>query len=202
MDNTITLESLILEHKERISQLKYEPDSLDGWGYYYYEDGGMYQKWLATTKRYLGKHFPNDKDVVEFETVSKEELEPEQQEKLLAVLSAFVSIPSIIPCKCGVRNEDTERKDNTISVTTNITNSNSQSQNQEQSLAADLFIEAIKDDLTGRQMKELKQVVIDAGNDSQKARSGIIDKLKSFGADVMSNILANIITNPTIWSGM
>lgn len=28
MDNTITLESLILEHKERISQLKYKPDTV------------------------------------------------------------------------------------------------------------------------------------------------------------------------------
>ena len=202
--NSITLESLIQEHKERISQLKYEPSPRGSWGYdcYYYEDDEAYQKWLATTKRYIGIKFPNDKDVVEFETISREDLSPEQQKGLLAILEALSSLPSIIPDKSGI--DEKKETEKTINVTTNITNSNSQSQtqNQEQSLAVDLFIEAIKDDLTGRQIKELKEIVTDAGNDLQKARTGIIDKLKSFGSDVMSNIIANIITNPIIWSGM
>ena len=117
-------------------------------------------------------------------------------------MEALSSLPSIIPDKPGI--DEKKKTEKTINVTTNITNSNSQSQtqNQEQSLAVDLFIEAIKDDLTGRQIKELKEIVTDAGNDLQKARTGIIDKLKSFGSDVMSNIIANIITNPIIWSGM
>ena len=202
--NIITLESLIQEHKERISQLKYEPNPQGSWGYdyYYYENDEAYQKWLATTKRYIGIKFPNDKDVVEFETISREDLSPDQQNGLLAILEALSSLPSIIPDKSGI--DEKKEIEKTINVTTNITNSNrqSQTQNQEQSLAVDLFIEAIKDDLTGRQIKELKEIVTDAGNDLQKARTGIIDKLKSFGSDVMSNIIANIITNPIIWSGM
>ena len=39
-------------------------------------------------------------------------------------------------------------------------------------------------------------------NDLQKARPGIIEKLKSFGADVVSNIVANLLTNPAIWGGL
>ena len=73
---------------------------------------------------------------------------------------------------------------------------------QEQSLAVELFIEAIKDDLTGRQIKELKSVVTEADNDLQKARPGILTKLKEFGADVASNIVANLLTNPMIWGGL
>ena len=69
-------------------------------------------------------------------------------------------------------------------------------------MAIELFIEAIKDDLTGRQIKELKAVVADVNNDLQKARPGIITKLKEFGSDVASNIVANILTNPSIWSGL
>ena len=65
-----------------------------------------------------------------------------------------------------------------------------------------MFLEAIKDDLTGRQIKELKAVVAEADNDLQKARPGIIEKLKSFGADVVSNIVANLLTNPAIWGGL
>lgn len=200
----ITLESLIQEHKERIPLLKFKPNPPGCWGfsYYYYDDSEKYQKWLATTKRYIGINFPNDKDIIEFETVSQEDFSPEQQNELLAILEALSSLPSIIPDKSGI--DEKKKTEKTINVTTNITNSNSQSQtqNQEQSLAVDLFIEAIKDDLTGRQIKELKEIVTDAGNDLQKARTGIIDKLKSFGSDVMSNIIANIITNPIIWSGM
>jgi len=201
----ITLESLIQEQRQRIQQLQFKPSppGCIGFSYYYYADNEEYQKWLATTKRYLGINFPNDKDIAEFDCVGREELSPEQQKKLLAILDAFASLPSIIP---DARiTEITEKKGKghgAISVTTTINNSNQQSQNQNQelNLAVELFIEAIKDDLTGRQIKELKQIVSEADNDLQKARSGIIDKLKSFGSDVASNIIANILTNPVIWS--
>ena len=203
----ITLESLIQEQRQRIPLLQYKPSpprSL-GFSYYYYTDNDEYQKWLATTKRYLGINFHNDKDVAEFDAISREEISPGQQKKLLAVLEAFASLPIIIPDT--LITEITEKKGkgrDAINVTTTINNSNqqSQTQNQEQTLAVKLFIEAIKDDLTGRQIKELKQVVDDADGDLQKARPGIIDKIKSFGSDVASNIIANILTNPIVWDGL
>ena len=65
-----------------------------------------------------------------------------------------------------------------------------------------MFLDAIKDDLTGRQVKELKDVIAESGDDKEKARDNIIVKLKSFGSDVASNIVANIITNPLIWSSL
>ena len=63
-----------------------------------------------------------------------------------------------------------------------------------------MFLDAIKNELTGRQIKELKDVVAQAGNNLQKAKPQIIDKLKSFGENVLSNIMATILTNSTIWS--
>lgn len=203
----ITLDSLIQEHKLRMNNLRYKPDPPHcfGFSYYYYDDDTCYQKWLATTKRYLGIAFPNDKDIKEFDAVSSEKLSPQQQRKLLAILEAFSSLPSIIPDARITEIKEKEGKGhNAINVTTNINNSNqqSQTQTQEQTLAVELFIEAIKDDLTGRQIKELKQVVNDADGDLQKARSGIIDKLKSFGSDVASNIVANLLTTPMIWGGL
>ena len=191
---SITLEALIQEHKERIIQLKYEPDPPGCWGfsYYYYNDSESYQKWLATTKRFISIKYPNDKDVNEFDSISKEKLGPEQQKRLLAILEAFAALPT----------EKKGKGKDSINVVTTINNTNSQSQSQEQSLAAQLFIEAIKDDLTGRQIKELKAVVAEADNDLQKARPGILAKLAEFGKDVASNIVANILTNPTIWQGL
>ena len=201
----ITLESLIQEHKGRIAQLKYEPDPPGCWGfsYYYYNDSESYQKWLATTKRFISIKYPNDKDVNEFDSISKEKLGPEQQKRLLAILEAFAALPNIIPDNRTTQITEKKGKGkDAINFITTINNSNSQSQSQEQSLAVELFIEAIKDDLTGRQIKELKSVVAEADNDLQKARSGILAKLKEFGADVASNIVANLLTNPMIWGGL
>ena len=205
MSDMITLESLIQEHKERIGLLKYKPSPQGcvGFAYYYYDDTESYQKWLATTKRYIAIKYLNDKFVNEFESISKEKLNPEQQKKLLAILEAFAVLPTVIPDNCTTQIADKkgEGKD-AINVVTTINNTNSQSQSQEQSLAVQLFIEAIKDDLTGRQIKELKAVVEGADNDLQKARPKILNKLKDFGIDVVSNIVTNIISNPDIWIGL
>ena len=95
----ITLESLIQEHKDRIAQLKYKPSPQGciGFGYYYYDNSESYQRWLATTKRFIGIMYPNDKDVNEFESISKEKLGPEQQKRFLAILEAFAALPTVIP---------------------------------------------------------------------------------------------------------
>ena len=196
----ITLESLIQEQKERLPYLR---DVGDRFPYYEYPDMKAYHKWLAMTKRYIEIQYPNDKYVVEFCEVSKQVTYPTQQQKLLALLEAFALLPVVVPDNHIV--QVTDRSDTArdiINVTTNINNTNSQSQNQEQSMAVQLFIEAIQDDLTGRQIKELKTVVADANNDLQIARPGIIAKLKEFGSDVLSNIVANVLTNPVIWSGL
>lgn len=191
MEENISLETLIQEHKGRIPKLRRHANFCS------YSDMDNYHIWLATTKRYLGSHYPQDKDVAEFERISKEHLSPNQQNKLLGILEAFAKIPAIIP-----DNLQDKKGNGAIQVTTNVSNSNSQTQSQQQTLAVELFLEAIKDDLTGRQIKELKTVVAEAGNDLQKARPGIIEKLKSFGADVASNIVANLLTNPAIWGGL
>ncbi len=201
----ITLESLIKEHKERISLLKFKPDPPNccGLSYYYYDNSESYQKWLATTKRFIGIKYPNDKDVNEFESISKERLGPEQQKRLLAILEAFAVLPTVIPDKRTTQVTEKKGKErDAINVVTTINSTNSQTQSQEQSLAVEIFIEAIKDDLTGKQIKELKAAVAEADNDLEKARPSIIEKLKSFGSDVASNIVANILTNPLICGGL
>ena len=85
----------------------------------------------------------------------------------------------------------------------NIINQNSQYQNQEQiqSIAINFFIEAIKEELNGRQIKEIKDIFTNEP-DSQKAKIKLLDRIKSFGSDVASNVLANILTNPAIWGNL
>ena len=189
----ITLESLIKDFRERLPKLQYVDDMIP---YYTYNDMENYEKWLAATKRFLSVHFPNDKYVVEFEEISKKNMWEDQQQQLLAILEAIADLPTIVPQSYK------KQTDKGVNITTNINNTNSQSQSQEQSVAINMFLEAIKDDLTGRQLKELKEVIKESGDNKEKARNGIIDKLKSFGLDVASNIVANIITNPMIWASL
>ena len=187
----ITLESLIQEHKALIDTIWRRQYS------YYFGDHQAYEYWLAKTLRYLSTNFANDKQVVEFDSISQGLLSKKQQQKMLAILEALALLPNPIPVAKTRTKVDTKTD---MNIT--INNTNSQSQSQEQSLVVELFIEAVKDDLTGRQIKELKSVVTEADNDLQKARPGIIAKLKEFGTDVASNIVANILTNPMIWGGL
>lgn len=75
--------------------------------------------------------------------------------------------------------------------------SQTQNQSQTQEIAITIFLESIKDELTGRQIKEIKEIV-EQEEDVNQAKPKIIEKLKSYGGDILSNIIANIITNPTI----
>lgn len=76
-----------------------------------------------------------------------------------------------------------------------------QNQNQETKVNLQFFIEAIRDELTGSQQKEIQQIIDETETDASTKKSRIIDKLKSFGGDVASNIVANILTNPGLYGG-
>lgn len=187
-----TLEALIKEQEERIPQIQLEsiPPNVIMIPGYIYKDNSHYIKWLEKTKRFLNTQFPDDKSVDDFEDISKKDLSPEQQTKLLAILEAFLEYPNVI------------RKTKPIkgAKSININNTNTQSQKQSQQQAIEIFTEAIKDQLTGSQLKEIKQVVDETKGDLEKAKPKIINKLKSFWENIASNIIANIITNPTIFS--
>lgn len=185
----------IIEEFEKLRPCLREHGPVGNFNLYHYSYGEReeeYLLWLAKTQRFLEITFPNDKHVLEFLEVSNnQELSPTQQKVLVVILKAFLEYPTVVPNRL-------EQKQNSITIQN--TNTNTQSQSQEQSLAIHLLSEAIKDNLTGRQIKGLKEIVAEADNDLQKARPNILAKLKEFGVDVVSNVAANILTNPTIWT--
>ncbi|MCT4287076.1 hypothetical protein HZP25_10155 [Elizabethkingia anophelis] len=71
-------------------------------------------------------------------------------------------------------------------------------QSQNQSVNINLLVSALEDELTVSQFREVSDLMETDEPKSEKKRK-IIDKIKSFGSDVASNILANILTNPNIW---
>ena len=167
---SITLEELIQEHKERIKILRYHREAFIP--YYDYENMETYHLWIEKTKRYIRQNFSNDPAVKEFETLSSKEVGPEQQRRLGAIIEAF----SIIPASELQKRTKPSKKEVGKGVNITINNTNSQSQSQEQSLAVELFIEAIKDDLTGRQIKATAPAPRPYGRYRHKSRQDSYDR--------------------------
>lgn len=84
------------------------------------------------------------------------------------------------------------KKNENSSININLT------QNQNQTVNITLLISALEDELTVSQFKEINELMKTEEPKSEKKKK-IIEKIKSFGSDVASNILANILTNPNIW---
>jgi hypothetical protein len=88
-----------------------------------------------------------------------------------------------------------------IDKSVNITNTMSQNQSQNQSIDVNVILDLLKNELTGKQYKEI-EAIAQKEIEPKKALTKIIDKLKSFGEGVLASIVANIITNPNIWNGL
>ena len=86
--------------------------------------------------------------------------------------------------------ENTKNESNGINISVN--------QSQNQSVQIHFFWESIKDELNGKQIKELEEIV-NENLPVENKKNKIAEKLKSFGGDVLTNIVANILTNPNIF---
>ena len=73
-----------------------------------------------------------------------------------------------------------------------------QNTNQSTKINLSLIIETIQDELNGKQLKELQEIIQSEEN-SENKKNKIVDKLKKFGTDVATNIVAGILTNPNIY---
>jgi len=188
------LRELIEEQRMRLGNLYHNTDGLLPY-YTYGNEEFEYIKWVEKVKRHIEQNFHGDKHIEEFNKISGEKkLTLQQQMKLLAILEAFAEYPNVI------ENNKLATQAGNINIHNNINNTNTQSQQQSQQQSIKILIKALEDQLSVSQLKEIKQVVEEAKGDLVKAKPKLIDKIKSFGENVASNILANIITNPTIWA--
>ncbi len=86
--------------------------------------------------------------------------------------------------------ENTKIETNGINISVN--------QSQNQSVQIHFIWESIKDELTGKQIKELEEIV-NENLPVENKKNKIVEKLKSFGGNVLTNMVANILTNPNIF---
>jgi Fe2+ transport system protein B len=94
----------------------------------------------------------------------------------------------------GLPPESDEKNDNKI----NLTIIQNQEQEQNQRIKLNIIIDAFQEELTGKQLKELQEI-IDSESDNKTKKLNIIEKLKTFGSDILTNIVASILTNPNIY---
>ena len=190
------LESLIQEGNEivkTISYVKAPSGIIRMFDVYNVEDETLYQTWKSKSIRFLNVNFKDDTESTAFveaaNSFDKSHYTPKYLKEMVGILISFKEIPNNIKRKENVKQTPPS------AVTVNI----NQSQTQNQKI--NLFIEAISDELTGKQYKELQSIAQEESNpDTLKQK--IVEKLKSFGGDVLSNIVANIITNPSVWNSM
>lgn len=96
----------------------------------------------------------------------------------------------------GIINSDQKSKVGGINL--NVNQSNNQSQSTNVSIDLNIFIDAIKNELRGSEIEQLKKIIESQDKPIEKKKK-FIDKVKSFGSDVASNVLANLLTNPQVY---
>jgi len=141
-----------------------------------------YQNWQSSVQRYIKSYFPSD---LEDFKVNTKKLSPDNHQKMMGILRAIKLMPI-----------EPEKADGQNSGNTNITINNTQQ------LVLNLFTEAIRDEITGKEYKELKEILKNYEREPEKTSSKVKDKLKKFGGDVLTNIITNILTNPNIYGGL
>lgn len=92
-------------------------------------------------------------------------------------------------------------KQSKIDRSININNHNTNTNTQNVKVNLEFLKELLNDNLTGKQYKDLQEILKE-DNDTAILAPKLIDKIKSFGADVASNILAGLLTNPQVYSAL
>lgn len=192
------LETLIQEGNNIVNSISYvhAPSGVKRmYDVYRVENETQYQIWKSKSIRLLNINFKDDIEVNAFieaaKSFDKSHYTPKYLKGMVGILISCKDIPN------NAKGEEKEKQDSHSAVMVTV----NQSQTQNQSQEINIFLDSIADELTGKQYKELKAIAHEEPN-PEKSKQKIVEKLKSFGGDVLSNILANIVTNPSVWSCM
>jgi hypothetical protein len=75
---------------------------------------------------------------------------------------------------------------------------NQQTQTTTVSINIDFIVEVLKGELRASEIEKLKEI-LESDLPPKEKKKNFMEKIKSFGNDVASNILANILTNPAVY---
>ena len=182
----MTLEELITEGKT--FEITHIPGHLEPAGYgklktvpdrSYLKNADIFSTWIQKCRRFLIQNYPNDLSIDSFE-IDIEKVTQVKIYEMVGVLTALKEIPNICETKKV--------------APSNVQNINV---NQSQNINIDIVLQAIKDEIGRTGIQSLKDI---EGETEKEKKQNILSKLKEFGESTLSNIVANILTNPTIWT--
>ncbi|HNS42665.1 MAG TPA: hypothetical protein PKN22_07890, partial [Taishania sp.] len=99
----------------------------------------------------------------------------------------------------GLEKPEPTEKESFIRVDVNQTNQ--QTQSTTVSINIEFILEILKGELRNSEIEELKEI-LDSSDKPKEKKNRFIEKIKSFGSDVASNILANLLTNPQVYENL
>ena len=178
----MTIEELILKGRELKSTI-YLFDEHIGYEFYKSNKEEEYQNWLHSVKRIIDTKYRSS---VERLKPYERNISPENHIKILGILEGIKNFPE------EPENEIKGKSSDGITINNN--------QNNTQQIILNIFIDAIRDEITGKELKELKEIMKNYEKNPEETKSTLLEKIKGFGKDVLSNIMANIITNPDFYS--
>lgn len=111
------------------------------------------------------------------------------KERARAILNACISELEILGNPSQIYTGEKESLNLTVS----------QNQHNNQTINLNIIIEELRKELNGNQLEEI-QNILDSEDSSDNKKKSIVSKLKDFGVNTLSNIVAGIITNPAIYS--
>jgi hypothetical protein len=160
-----------------------------------------YNNWKIITSTTLSNIYSNKEDMIrKFESIkawvavingsgdrtNKAKLEAEDFLKSIISDIEHFGLPQIIESKQGEK------------LSVNVHQQNNQNQSTSVNINIDIILDVLKGELRNSEIEEVKEI-LESHDETKVKKKKFIEKIKSFGSDVASNILANILTNPTIF---
>ena len=187
----MTIDELIKEGSN--FKLKYQEAYLEPAGYgmlkqvpgiHYLEDADAFATWVQKSIRFLAQNFPNDISLEMFQCVDLDSLKQGTIYALVGSLKALKETPII----CEPKKAHPTTMNN---ITLNQNQNQTQNQTQQQNISP--IMEILKNELRGKEMHEIEEI-LSSDEKPEEKKNTIISKLKSFGENVAAGIVATLLT--------
>lgn len=140
-----------------------------------------YEDWLSSVIRYVRTNHKSDLETIE---AASKKLSIKGHRKIVSTLKAI----QILPSEPKALDRSTSGPHITI--------------NNHQNVSVNFLNNTIQDELSGKDYRELIELLQEYNSDNKKDKSKIMDKIKGLGSNVASNIIASILTNPSVLGGL
>jgi len=165
------------------------------------ENHSQFDNWKKATSSTLSNIYPNKENIIsKFESIKSwvSVFKGSGDRTSFAKIEAKEYLDSLISDIENFGLPHLLEKNQKEPLSVNVHQHNEQNQSTQVNINLEFIIEVIKGELRNSEIEELKEI-LEADMEQKEKKKSFVDKIKSFGSDVASNILANILTNPKVY---